>query len=318
MTAPLAPVRDALQAADRALTAQLGAKDARIADLEAQLAALRPATLTLGLNTTSWAADAVAAQRTMLGDRPLSNIRVFFSPGEAPSWNDNHLAVLRPADRPFISCKTLSEQSLRAFLDAMPDAYQVEGARYRLCFQHEGEADILGGGDPAGGLSTYLGTYAMIQRVLAGHENGRFFEPWKILLYFTQVLDGRPGHRDSWPQFVGDQDVPVGMDCYWPPNHPDYDPPEDLFGKLLEIHEKTQLRVCVPEWGGVTSSPKRTDTDGSRRAVAIRRGIEFLRTTPIEAASWWNGTGAAGDHRLDPFPSNVAAWADGMAGNPTA
>lgn len=298
------------------LQGQVSDLTAKVADLESQLNHYRPATLTLGLNTTSWSAAQLAAQRKMLGVSSLPNIRVFFNPGTAPSWSAAHLQVLAPADRPWISVKTLTEATLRAFLDKMPTAWQVPGNVYKLTFQHEGEADILGSSDPAGGIAAYLSTYSMIQKVLADHPNGRYFEPWKILLYYTQVLDGRAGYKDSWPRFVADQQIPVGMDCYWPPNHPAYDPPDQLFAKLLEIHDKTGLRIAVPELGGVTSSAKRADKDGSARAAAITGAIAFLRTTPIEGANWWNGTGAAGDHRLDAFPSNVAAWAAGMAANP--
>lgn len=299
------------------LTAKNAALTAQVAELEAELhptpAPVPKTGLVLGLDTTSF--GTLAAQKKMLGVTAVPNIRVFFSAGQAPSWTvGGKFANLTPADRPFISCKTLTEATLTAFLDAMPAAWKQPGAIYKLCYFHECEADILKSADPAGGLKGYLATYDMIARVLAQHPNGKFFEAWKILLRYSQVLD--PACKDSWSRFVGGQQVPVGMDCYWEKQFPTYDSPQVLFAKLLEIHAATGLRVGVPEWGGITVGGKRNDPDGSKRAAAIAAGIAYLRATPIEFASWWNGTGAAGDHRLDPFPSNVAAWAAGMAANP--
>jgi hypothetical protein len=314
---------DALIAAAEAAADELQTMATTNADLTAQNAELRAELEALsnhtvfGLNTTSWTQAGINAHRQMLDGAPLLNCRVFFSPGQAPTWDDPHLKLLGPADRPWVSCKTLTEATLRKFLDTMPAAYKVPGVVYGFTYQHEGEADMLAAKDPAAAIKGYLDTYAMIERVMADHTAGRYFQPWKILLRFTQAMDRKTGRRDSWPRFVGDQTTPVGMDCYWPREQKTYMPAADLFAKLLEIHDKTGLRVCVPELGGVTVDPGgtgRNDADGSKRAAAIADVVQFVKGTPIESVNWWCGTGSAGDHHLDPFPSNVAAWTGAMAG----
>ena len=299
------------------LEATIDRLEARVAELEA---GQRPKAQ-FGLNLTG---GDVAGHRALMGGADLKNLRLFFQPGEAPHWKDVTALGVRPADRPWFSAKTLTEATFRAWVRAMPAAWVAQaeksGEPYRFTFMHEGEADIFKSADPDGGIARYLDTYAMMLRVCADEPNGRHVEPWKILLRYTQAEGGTKGRQNSWPRFVGDQEIPVGMDCYWQGWWKTYMPAAQLLAPIVEIGEKTGLRIAVPEVGGVpmyttkSGGRGRWDDTGEGRRAAILDLIKYVPTTAIESINWWCGTGAQGNHHLELFGSNVAAWKAGMTG----
>jgi hypothetical protein len=273
-----------------------------------------------GLNVTGPDTD---GHRALLGgpSADLKGIRMFFQPGEAPHWNEVKSRGIRPSDEPWFSAKTLTEATLRAWVRALPADYSAwlaaNDKKLRFTYWHECEADIRTDAQ----IAAYLATYELIQKVFASEPNGKFFEAWKILLRYSQDEDG--SLKGSWPKYVGGQRIPVGLDAYWSGWILDYWEPAELLKTILAIHAQTGLRVCVPEVGGVTKFTKkdgsrgRWDADGSKRAVAIRKLVDFVRAHPeIESINWWCGTGAAGDHHLDPYPSNVAEWKRGVTNAP--
>lgn len=321
-TVPTAEDHAALAARLEDLSERLTAAEERVSALVARLDEPPAAPRTVaGLNLADahgeprpWA-DLLRDHRALFpAASGFPNLRVFFQPGEAPSWDDYKLRTLTADDRPFISVKSFGRGSFTRFLDTMPAHFQDADRPLRFCIHHECEADARKSGRYNLWVESYLDAYDVLLDVLATHPNGRFVEPWKVMLRYTQVHDrnerfpgGAPMNEGSWRDFHGGQSVPLGMDCYFERWEPRFRSAEEFLAPLLEIQEETGLPVSIPEFGGI---PRADD-----RAAAIRDVMRLARERGVLFVNFWCGTGAAGNHHLEQNPADVSAWAEQLAQN---
>lgn len=324
----LDPVATALSQAQAAYAAETSARDAteaaleaQIADLKAQLAAKDQKT-TFGFDISALGPDAnlsdakkIADHKALLGLKGVQNVRVFFG-SDVPRWNDSRLQALGPDDGALISTLSRDGAGQATFLANTPDKFRQRPGQIKLAHGHERDANLLKSSNPAAAIRDWLDGNQQKADLLDAAEGYSTDDLVKITLYYSQTFDA--ACKNTRERFYGDQNFGIfGEDCYHPQqwlNQQDrYATPEELFGGIVAFCKQIGRPCAIPEWGGTLSSG---DTDGSRRAQAIKDGGAYLRANGVLFANWWCATGSKDssqpggyrNHHLEIAASNVAAY----------
>lgn len=346
--------RDAAHEADlSALRSQVATKDAALVEADRQITALiaevawfqsqqapaptpapAPAPVdkvTFSIDVSALGTDAdipeakkIADHKASLGVDNLQNVRIFIG-ARALSWTDARIQALTEKDSILISVSTRRTRTeIRNFLAATPERFRKRKGQVKVCYKHECEAEWSKAANGDAWLADYLaGNLDWAEELDASpFPTQSRDDVVKIMLWYSQHI-GRPAGglretKDTLALFYGGQDFgSFGMDCYhyqvWLAKGR-YATPTELFGKIIAFCRKVGRPCVIPEWGGELAEG---DTDGAKRAIAIRDGGALLQANAdvVDFANFWCAkgskdavTGLPRDHHLEIAKSNVEAF----------